>query len=55
MLHIRVDDEMKACVSETLVAMGMSMAEAVRLFLGRVVAAQEFPPELKPIARRLRR
>lgn len=47
MLHIRVDDEIKAQASDTLAAMGMTVSDAVRLFLRRVVADQAFPLELK--------
>lgn len=47
MLHIRVDDEIKAQAQDTLAAMGMSVSDAVRLFLRRVVADQAFPLELK--------
>lgn len=47
MLHVRVDDETKAQATEALAAMGMSVSEAVRLFLRRVVVDQTFPLELK--------
>jgi DNA-damage-inducible protein J len=47
MLHVRVDDEMKLRATEALAAMGMSLSDAVRLFLHRVVADQAFPLELK--------
>jgi len=47
MLHVRVDDETKERATETLNAMGMSVSDAVRLFLRRVVAEQAFPIELK--------
>lgn len=47
MLHIRVDDDTKNQASEALAAMGLSMSEAVRLFLRRVVVDQAFPLELK--------
>ena len=47
MLHVRVDDDMKAQATQTLAAMGMSVSDAVRLFLRRVVADQSFPLELK--------
>ena len=38
---------MKAQATQALAAMGMSVSEAVRLFLRRVVIDQEFPLELK--------
>jgi DNA-damage-inducible protein J len=47
MLHIRVDDETKAQASEALAAMGLSVSDAVRILLKRVVNDQTFPLELK--------
>ena len=47
MLHVRVDDETKAQATEALALMGMSVSDAVRLFLRRVVVDQAFPLELK--------
>jgi DNA-damage-inducible protein J len=47
MLHVRVDDEIKAQATEALAAMGLSVSDAVRLFLHRVVIDQAFPLELK--------
>ncbi len=47
MLHIRVDDDIKEQATQVLAAMGLSMSEAVRLFLRRVVIDQAFPLELK--------
>jgi DNA-damage-inducible protein J len=47
MLHVRVDDETKTQATEALATMGMSVSEAVRLFLRRVVVDQTFPLELK--------
>ena len=47
MLHVRVDDETKARASEALKAMGLSVSDAVRILLRRVVADQAFPLELK--------
>jgi len=47
MLHVRVDDETKAQATASLGAMGLSVADAVRLFLRRIVADQAFPFELK--------
>ena len=46
MLHIRVDDDTKAQATEALAAMGMTVSDAVRLFLRRVVIDQAFPLEL---------
>lgn len=47
MLHIRLDDETKVQATETLASMGLSVSDAVRLFLRRVVVEQAFPLELK--------
>lgn len=47
MLHIRVDDSIRVEAAQALDAMGLTMADAVRLFLHRVVAEQAFPLELK--------
>ena len=47
MLHIRVDDNIKEQATDALTAMGLSVSDAVRLFLRRVVIDQAFPLELK--------
>lgn len=47
MLHVRVDDEIKAQATEALAAMGLSVSDAVRILLKRVVSDQAFPLELK--------
>ncbi|MBL8521083.1 MAG: type II toxin-antitoxin system RelB/DinJ family antitoxin [Betaproteobacteria bacterium] len=47
MLHVRVEEDIKAQASEALTAMGLTVSDAVRLFLHRVVADQAFPLELK--------
>jgi DNA-damage-inducible protein J len=47
MLHVRVDEKTKQDAQQALKAMGMSVSDAVRLFLNRVVADQAFPLELK--------
>jgi DNA-damage-inducible protein J len=47
MLHVRIDDETKAQATQALAAMGLSLSDAVRLFLHRVVVDQAFPLELK--------
>lgn len=47
MLHIRVDEDVKEQAAEALAAMGLSVSDAVRLFLRRVVVEQAFPLELK--------
>lgn len=47
MLHVRLDEKVKAAATETLAAMGLSVSDAVRVFLMRVVADQQLPFELK--------
>ena len=47
MLHIRVDDDTKEQATAALSAMGLTVSDAVRLFLRRVVIDQAFPLELK--------
>lgn len=47
MLHVRVDDDVKAQASEALAVMGLSISDAVRILLKRVVNDQAFPLELK--------
>ena len=47
MLHIRVDDNINDQATLALSAIGLSVSDAVRLFLRRVVVDQAFPLELK--------
>ncbi|MCK9991080.1 MAG: type II toxin-antitoxin system RelB/DinJ family antitoxin [Rugosibacter sp.] len=47
MVHVRVDEQIKAQATETLAAMGLSVSDAVRVFLMRVVADQQMPFALK--------
>ena len=47
MIHVRVDDETKNQATDALASMGLSVSDAVRLFLKRVVAEQALPIELK--------
>ena len=47
MVHVRVDETLKAQAADTLAAMGLSLSDAVRVFLTRVVAEQGLPFELK--------
>ena len=47
MIHIRVDDHIKEQATVALTTMGLSVSDAVRLFLRRVVVDQAFPLELK--------
>lgn len=47
MLHIRVEDDLREDASAIFGALGLSMSDAVRLFLHRTVASQGLPLELK--------
>ena len=47
MVHVRVDERVKAQATETLAAMGLSVSDAVRVFLMRVVADKQLPFALK--------
>lgn len=47
MVHVRVDEQIKAQATETLAAMGLTVSDAVRVFLMRVVADKQMPFTLK--------
>lgn len=47
MVHVRVDESIKAQATETLAAMGLTVSDAVRVFLTRVVADKELPFAIK--------
>ena len=47
MVHVRVDEQVKAQATKTLAAMGLSVSDAVRVFLMRVVAEKQLPFALK--------
>ena len=47
MIHVRIDEKTKKEASETLEDMGLSVSDAVRVFLKRVVADKQLPFELK--------
>jgi DNA-damage-inducible protein J len=47
MLHVRLDDDLKAEGNKALAAMGLTATEAVRILYHRIVADQAFPLELK--------
>jgi len=47
MVHVRVSEQVKTQATETLAAMGLSVSDAVRVFLTRVVAEQQLPFALK--------
>jgi DNA-damage-inducible protein J len=47
MVHVRVDEKVKAEATEMLASMGLSVSDAVRVFLTRVVAERQLPFSLK--------
>ena len=47
MIHVRIDEQIKKKAAETLEAMGLSLSDAVRVFLVRVVAEKQMPFSLK--------
>ena len=47
MVHVRVDEDVKSQATEALAAMGLSVSDAVRVFLMRVVADQKLPFDLR--------
>ncbi len=47
MVHVRVDEQVKAQATETLAAMGLSVSDAVRVCLMRVIADQQMPFSIK--------
>ncbi|OIP14749.1 MAG: type II toxin-antitoxin system antitoxin, RelB/DinJ family [Comamonadaceae bacterium CG_4_9_14_3_um_filter_60_33] len=47
MVHVRVDEQIKAQAAETLATMGLSISDAVRVFLMRVVAEKQMPFAIK--------
>ena len=47
MVHVRVDEQVKAQAAETLASMGLTVSAAIRVFLTRVVADKELPFALK--------
>ncbi|GAB3441674.1 type II toxin-antitoxin system RelB/DinJ family antitoxin [Massilia solisilvae] len=47
MVHVRVDENIKAQAAETLASMGLTLSDAIRVFLTRVVTDKELPFALK--------
>jgi DNA-damage-inducible protein J len=43
MVHVRVDESIKSQATETLASMGLTVSDAVRVFLTRVVTDQQLP------------
>ena len=46
MLHVRVDDDLKAAATETLAGFGLTVSDAVRILLTRVVKEGALPAGL---------
>ncbi len=47
MVHVRIDEKTKLEATETLASMGLSVSDAVRVFLTRVVVEKQLPFTLK--------
>jgi len=47
MVHIRIDEQVKAQASEALAAMGLSVSDAVRMMLVRVAAEKALPFDVR--------
>jgi DNA-damage-inducible protein J len=47
MVHVRVPEDVKAQAAQTLASMGLSVSDAVRVFLTRIAAEQQLPFALK--------
>ena len=43
MIHVRVNEDLKKEASQALESMGLSVSDAVRVFLTRIAADQAFP------------
>ena len=47
MIHVRVDEETKTQAAETLASMGLSVSDAIRVFLKRVIIEKAMPFEVR--------
>ena len=47
MIHVRIDEQIKKKAAKTLETMGLSLSDAVRVFLVRVAAEKQMPFSLK--------
>jgi DNA-damage-inducible protein J len=47
MVHIRVDQKVKARAAKTLATMGLTVSDAVRLLLTRIASEQALPFEVR--------
>lgn len=47
MVHVRVNEQVKTQATEALASMGLSVSDAVRVFLTRIAAEKQLPFALK--------
>jgi DNA-damage-inducible protein J len=47
MIHVRVNNKIKAKAAQTLAHMGLSVSDAVRMLLTRVIAEKAMPFEVR--------
>lgn len=47
MVHVRVDEKLKVEAAETLASMGLTISDAVRVFLLKVIAEKQMPFSLQ--------
>ena len=47
MIHVRVDEDVKAQAAEALALMGLSVSDAVRVFLKRVAVEKAMPFDVR--------
>lgn len=47
MVHVRIDEQLKTNAAETLGNMGLSISDAVRIFLKRVVVEKAIPFDVR--------
>ena len=46
-VHVRVNEQVKIKAANTLATMGLSLSDAIRVFLTKICAEQKLPFELK--------
>ena len=47
MIHVRIEEKLKAKATKALAAMGLSVSDAVRVLLTRIAAEQALPFEVR--------
>jgi DNA-damage-inducible protein J len=47
MVHVRINEQVKAQATEALASMGLSVSDAVRVFLTRIAAEKQLPFALR--------